>query len=362
MTSSTLTIQDPERPGQTLQDTIIAAAEGADRGGGIFAFASSAGIELLLSDSVFDRLCDEHSFRLVVGVDSITDARALETLERWTERLEGLTTSVLVHKNPWMFHPKVSWFGADDKVTLITGSGNLTKMGLTTNYEAFSVMTMEGQTANSIETEIRDWLDSKSDLLYPPSATEAKERALQNSGSERSFRRPMPPDEEPGDDSPLPDASAEILIAQIPKNAPGRMQLDVGFDQYRDFFGGVPDKPKRIQIHHVESTGDLGEPEPARALFKTKSTNFRFEARPTGVNLDYPSEGRPIGVFVRMPNGVFRYVLLRPGEAGHSELNEYLDRNVDLPANRMKRLTTTLAEFEKVWPKSPLQRMSDTEA
>ena len=170
----------------------------------------------------------------------------------------------------------------------------------------------------------------------------------------------MPSEDEPADASPPPEANADVLIAQVPKNAPGRMQLDVGFDQYRDFFGG-PGKPKRIQIHHVESTGKLGEPEPARALFKTKSTNFRFEARPAGVDLEYPKEGRPIGAFVRMPNGVFRYVLLRPGDAGHSELSDYLRQKVDLPENRMKRLTTTLAELEAVWPDSPLLRMSDDE-
>ncbi len=354
MPSVSLHLQDPTTVGRTLLDLLAEAAGGAEAGGGIFAFASRSGIGMLLGDPAVQQLTRDGQFELVVGVDSVTNERALEALAESGSQRPGLSARVLVHDLPSLFHPKLCWFRSGDTTTLVLGSGNLTAGGLARNLEAFTVTSFEGSAGAEIELEIASWLERWEHCLLAPDAPAAIACAKSNSGSERSFKQPMRSEDELGGEAGTPPPDAAVLVAEIPRNAPRRTQLDVGVEQFRDFFGGELNKEKRIVIQHVEGDGALGEIEPPRALFPTKSRNYRFEAA-AGRGIEYPAEGRPIGVFVHLPDGIFRYRLLWPGAPGHSAV-EGLLTDVAGPArgNAMRRETVTLDRLGGAWPDSPL--------
>jgi hypothetical protein len=346
--------QDPSVPGTTLLDALADAAHGAERGGGIFAFASAQGIATFLDDPVIEPLTKTMSFELVLGMDAITDTRALAALVDRLPHRPGLNARVLLHELPALFHPKLCWFVRGEAVILVVGSGNLTPGGLTKNLEAFTVAAFEGTAANAAEASITGWLDRWEAQLVAPDAPEAEARAKKNSGSERSLKRPMAAEDEesPTEFVPVDDESA-VLVLEIPRNAPRRTQLDVGEAQFRDFFGGVIGSQKRIVIQHVKDDGTPEEVEPPRALFRTQSVNYRFEAA-AGRGIDYPAQGRPIAVFVRRPDGVFRYRLLWPGAAGHTEVEAFLTSRAGPAGPNMRREPATMAELRAAWPNTPL--------
>lgn len=72
-----LHIQDPANPDAPfLHEKILELCQGATSGGGMFAFASSDGVKLLLKDEVFKKFAGAHKFELIVGIDEITNNKA----------------------------------------------------------------------------------------------------------------------------------------------------------------------------------------------------------------------------------------------------------------------------------------------
>jgi hypothetical protein len=156
---------------------------------------------------------------------------------------------------------------------------------------------------------------------------------------------------EPEEAGPPPPGGDELdgLVAEITRNAPARTQVDIGKEQYSTFFGGEPKRKKRIRIQHVGPGDTLGEIE-LRPLIETQSDNYRFEAGGRG-RRDYPADGRPIGVFVRSSDGIFRYRLLWPGEPGHADLEAFL--TAEQGADGVRRHPTDVASLRAAWPDSP---------
>lgn len=346
-----LHLQDPSVAGRSLLDLLVEAADGAERGGAVFAFASERGVNMLLGDKTVSAFLKAGAFKLVVGVDSITNQDALAALRKLAKRRPTLEARALVHDLPTLFHPKLAWFVRGTTLTVIVGSGNLTPGGLTNNFEASSVVTYEGASATAVETEIDGWLTRWDPWLLQVDDPVAIDRAKQNSGSERSVRKPMPPEpEEQGTVPPAPP-TADALVAEITRNAPNRTQVDIGRTHFMTFFGGQPGRKKRIRLQHVDPDGTLAELERPRALIETKSDNFRFEAGGRGRKA-YPSAGgRPIGAFVRWPDGTFRYHLVWPGEPGHAQLEAFLTAHEG--ASGVRRHATTLAALRAAWPGCP---------
>ncbi len=74
-------IQDPDDPGGVyLLDAIVSACEDAERGGGIFSFASPNGAKLLLEDKTFRNFLKRGPFALVIGIDAVTTVTALDVI------------------------------------------------------------------------------------------------------------------------------------------------------------------------------------------------------------------------------------------------------------------------------------------
>jgi hypothetical protein len=355
---TSLLLQDPNARGGTFLDQLSQAARGAKSGGGIFAFASVKGVEMFFGDKYVSRLASSRGFDLVVGIDSITDDWALDALTKRASSHKELSTRALLHETPAMMHPKFCWFVDGPRVRILVGSGNLTRGGLMTNFEGILTSDLSRRDGKNALAVIKAFLARWDHRLLATNAPEAIARAKLNSGSERSLLKRM----EPAPESPPPTVTitdtAEILVSEISKNVDERTQLDVGIDVFTGFFGAPP-AGGHILIQPVDENGTPEEIEPPRAIFPTKSRNYRFEAR-AGAGRTYPpaANGRPLSVFVRMPDGVFRYHLLWPEDPGYGEVEAILNDKVG-PAERRKgasvrRETITFAELAASWPKSPL--------
>jgi hypothetical protein len=70
--------------------------------------------------------------------------------------------------------------------------------------------------------------------------------------------------------------------------------------------------------------------------------------------LDYPAEGRPIGVYIRVANRNFLYRLLMPDDPAYPVLDTLLDTHVG-PARpkRMRQIRTTVDDLRTEWPDAP---------
>src|SRR5690349_85331 len=121
----TLYLQDPDAVGgATLLESLLDACSTATAGGGAFAWATGAGLRLLLEDPKFVAFTARGSFDLVIGVDAVTNQRSLDTLDALANAHSGLTGRVFLHDyRGVLFHPKYAWFKRAGGGTLVVGSG-----------------------------------------------------------------------------------------------------------------------------------------------------------------------------------------------------------------------------------------------
>lgn len=124
------------------------ACEHAAGGVGAFAFASAPGVKLLLRDADFSHSLSTSPFDLVVGVDLITDIKALDAISACASDHPNLLPRVFLGSMPGgLFHPKMCWFCHPAGGVCVMGSGNLTPGGLRSNCEAFCIAS--GQQADT---------------------------------------------------------------------------------------------------------------------------------------------------------------------------------------------------------------------
>lgn len=322
-----------QQPGTAkLLETIDAAAANATCGGGIFAFASKGGIDALFACSnISNMFAQDRPFRLIVGIDAITNAESLLCLgDKLNQFPDSLTVNVFFHENPnSIFHPKFSWFQHKSGLRLVTGSGNLTLRGLgqiTTgnppsgNWEAFSVQSLVGNDATSANRQINDWLTQQHNAGTLCSLDDERVRDRAMSNGRVRFSPVLPPTRQSTPSgAPVPSANAvpvdgvefatpEVLVREIPKNRTG--QADVGKGALTEFFGyeGVA---KNVYIQHVSESNTLGPVDSIR-LFVNESDNYRLELRAIA-DLKYvigKDDSRMILVATKLDRRSFRYTIL----------------------------------------------------
>ena len=348
-----LNLQEPGAS-EGLLETLLEACDGADRGGGIFAWVTVEGVRMFLDAETFNAFAADSDFRLVIGVDSITDERALQALGNRVEQLPGLTVRVLVHDlRPVLFHPKLSWFVSEDRLTLIVGSGNLTRGGLRTNWEAFSVVELRGSEATATEARILGWLDEQKGSLCDLDDPLVLQQARANSGRERSLKRRARRVQPRGGEGAEPAHGEEdVLVATIGR---GRRWTQANFPRqlYEDFFGARVGTKRHVLFQPVLTGGELAELE-SRESVEVPSQNYRFELT-SATGAPYPEGAdRPIGVFLRARDGVIRYIVLMPGDTDYHRVAEFLESEWDGPSRELPRVRTTVEQLRTVWPDSPL--------
>jgi hypothetical protein len=152
--------QEPSSQASRYLDALHDAASGATSGGGIFAWATRAGLETFLGHESLVELLHAGEYRLIVGTDAITDERAIAHLRALSAQHKNLSAQAFVHGSTSLFHPKLAWFRRPESLQLLIGSGNLTNGGLVNNWEAFTVTEYNDGEISPVEATISAWLDS----------------------------------------------------------------------------------------------------------------------------------------------------------------------------------------------------------
>lgn len=133
-------LQTPFEGSGSLIDALGHGCKGAISGGGIYAFASAKGIDLLFTQTDFSNFLKstEVDYHLIVGIDEITNSNSLIKLAEFQENHKNLKVNVFYHEEKKLFHPKFTWFlKQNGEGMVIIGSGNLTESGILNNWEAF---------------------------------------------------------------------------------------------------------------------------------------------------------------------------------------------------------------------------------
>lgn len=335
--------------GGYLLEHLLLESIGAERGGGIFAWANVNGVKSMLEDDAFDDFLLNGNFRLFIGTDSITDPPAVDRLIDLSTRRPRLDVRAFMSPTASLFHPKMAWFEHENHLSLIVGSGNLTMGGLRSNWEAFVSLKLTGEDKREALTQIEDFLTSVTDHLLPITDPRVRDRVGRNTGNERNLRATATIT------SPRPtvgDYVEEVLVAEIPRAGSRWAQANFDLDNYEGFFGAKAGSQRRISLHHVDSAGTVGEVE-SRPSVEVASQNYRFELA-AARGLAYPTAGPPIGVFLRLATGEFLYSLLLPGDSGYAEIDQLLSATWHGRPDRKRRVRLKADQVQNFWPDSPL--------
>lgn len=364
-----LILQDPtNEQGPYLLESLTHAFRAASQIGGVFAFASSAGVRLFADGEEFREVARTGSVDLIVGTDAVTNDRALDALASIAREFPGVRARAFVNPKPeGLFHPKFCFAKKQGGGHLIAGSGNLTEGGLLGNWEAYSVDELNDQGMADVQSTWDNWTMKHEQWLLPLDDARVRERAARNHVMAREGDLPTlvastaTTEDEPETTQLMPN-SAVVLIAEIPASGDRWKQANFDLDNYRNFFGAREDVADRLLIfRHVNADGTMADYERNRPPVTVKSRNFRFElAAASGI--PYPTNGRPIGVFVRMVGRTFFYRLLLPGDAEYENVRRVLEQRArpGYPSDRMRRERMTVEELRREWPTSPLWRLPST--
>jgi hypothetical protein len=181
------------------------------------------------------------------------------------------------------------------------------------------------------------WTSIHSSRLHTLGSAEAFARAEQNKGGWGARRRAAPSTTPPIDAQDTP-----VLIAEIPRSGDRWKQANFDQDNYENYFGAKVGTQRRMLFQWLRPDGTLAEVE-SRPSVQVISSNWRFELN-AAADLDYPSSGKPIGVFLRIAERTFLYTLSMPGDAYNAQLSEFLTTRWTGSANNMKRLRFSVAD------------------
>ena len=360
-------IQDPSHPGPTnLLQAIAAAAVGASAWRGVYAFATRDGVDLLFAQPAINQLVTEgRDIDLLVGIDAVTNRRALERLRELEGLSQGFRPRVLWNDFAPLFHPKISEFTyPDGGRTLIAGSGNLTPGGWMNNIEDYTIISAApGETLNTVELD--DFWQRHAEAIRVID-DEALERAAQNvvvrRGNGIRSTRPVPrrriPRLVPGGAGEDPVRVDRILIAQIPRAGNRWSQVHFNGEVVRRYFRITDLDVQRVYLTRVMPDGERSEVEARQCLLSDTNRNHRIEfAAASG--LPYPAAA-PVLVLRERQVRVFDYMLVLPGADAYDRLIALTN---DLPTvgPGVRRVFTELDVLEQAWPECPLLTPDDSE-
>ena len=364
-----LVLQDPSNPNSTyLLESVLEACSDANLFRGMFAFASSAGINLLANSPAFRSLIQRNAIELVVGIDAVTNLAALDALSN----LIGGSGSTMARaflnpRSDVIFHPKLCWTQQPSGGSLITGSGNLTEAGLLGNWEAYSFESLTTSQLADVSKIWDEWIDRHEDYLLPLNDEEVRRRASDNNIMARQGDLPFlkAANANAKDKTKTGSAaqgpanlfdSSDVLVAEIPKSGDRWKQANFDKHNYENFFGARVGEQRLVIFRHVDASGNLSPYQQSRPSVEVASQNYRFELD-AAAGLAYPASGRPIGIFVRVATRTFYYHLLMPGQPQYPTVLAILN-NRDTTSS-VRRETMTGATLRAEWPNAPFWAITE---
>lgn len=142
--------------------------------------------------------------------------------------------------------------------------------------------------------------------------------------------------------------ASPVLISEIGAG-PRWKQANFPIGIIKNFF--EVDAGSHIDLIPVEADGSEGMLEQP-PFVPVKSQNYRFELASVS-GIAYPDDGRPIGVFVKDAYRKFRYRVIFPQNAGHTQMSALLAREYSGPNHHLKRVVTDLMAVRAAWPEAP---------
>jgi HKD family nuclease len=359
-------LQTPDGTSPKLLKNILDQCGSAVKGGAAFAFASAQGVKLLAAEPIFEKFLKAGEFTIIVGLDGITDIRALEELKKLNKSHPNFKPKLFLHSTGGsIFHPKTMWLKTPTGGVIITGSGNLTSGGLKSNWEAMAIQILTSAEIAEAEKKWDAWLKTHKKELVDLDNEKAIEKAKTNKIVRSKIKKALTksgakvePTEEEVDavEEIIEEIEEEfllnpVLIAEVPKSGSRWQQVNFDLKSYQEYFGVKNTATKYVRFHEVHPDGSLGPAEDRQSV-SVVSQNFRFEVG-AAHGKPYPPEGHPILVFEKTGEDTFHYVLLMPGEADHDLIQAYLDNNYTRK-NKKLRVQMTGGDLKKAWPDSPL--------
>lgn len=385
-----LMIQDPTYSAtMRLGEALIDACNIGGNGAGAFAFAEENGIDLFLGDADFGRYIKTNKYELIVGMDSITDPKAVARLRAYCRLYKNLTVYGYVHdarKN--LFHPKITWFETATGGLSIIGSGNLTERGLFHNVEMYSYNSLSNTEITKVKSDWEDWLDYSinNNLLFDIndpiidyavnlSATK-KSRTFTSTGAtsagttapgsvlkslyskqpkatsiSKPIMTPIPRTKKATPKkatsviaTPIPSVAPvvvpttvnpvwsvsltdRVLVAEVPKASARWKQINFDKASFQNFFGATAGGVAGTYRILLKNVDSAGVlgTTETRPSVSVASHNWRFEIAAAS-GLPYPTGGnRPYVVFSEASTRSFIYELVMPGDPRYVEVDNLVN-------------------------------------
>lgn len=322
-----------------------------------FAFVTARGVNLLFNQSEVKENLEKAKFHLIVGMDAITDTKAIEKLSALCLMYKNFSVQVFLPRSGGIFHPKFSWVKKGKTGVVITGSGNLTNGGLKNNFEAFSVTQIDQPTMKVIENTWKKFLADNPDSLFTLDSGEVKEAAQQNEKLKIATKKIRKSAGKKMDADVISDNGGAVFIEELTKGRGGK-QRDVGKWAAENYFG----TSQKLFLTHINNQG-LRADEETRKVSSKGSVNFAIDLDASkGLK---PTNGHmPIAVFIRTSPQNFFYHIVTDGSEHYGVVSKYLNNSVgEVAAGKAKRLKKEIdiKKLREIWPTAPFWKVEDDE-
>lgn len=353
-----LILQDPNSPTPNLLlDELEKHFKDADAIYCAFAFVTARGVNLLFDQADVKANLEKVKIHLIIGMDAITDAKAIEKLSDLCSKFKNFSVQVFLPRSGGIFHPKFSWVKKGKAGVVITGSGNLTNGGLKNNFEAFSVTQIDQQAIKAIEISWNRFLADNPDSLFPLDAEEVKEAALENAKIKKATKKIRKAAGKKVGVDVIPEKGSAVFIQELTKGR-GTKQRDVGKWAAENYFG----RNQKLFLTHINAKGQRADEE-TRKISDKSSSNWALDlAASEGLT---PINGHmPIAVFIRISPQNFFYHIVSEKSEHYNTVSSYLNKTVgEVPVGKAKRLKKEMSikELQKIWPTAPFWNIEDEE-
>ena len=358
-------IQDPTSPPRSpLFDELVALA-----GGGkidwirmFFGFLTGSGLDALLGVPEVRHVLLHSEVEVLVGLDAVTDRPGLERLRELARENPRFQPLVIKNTTGALIHPKMLVAQYEDgRSVAIVGSNNLSLSGLSGNVEGYTIARFEPEE----QVDLAEWDEFKSrwgdaiseiddDALKAAEGNASRIRRLRNA-VRRTRTRPgsgvVVSDGQAHEvpESGVADLEEPLLVAQVP-GAGGRWsQVHYSAEIMEEYF--KVNAGDRVYMRQHDST-NLEE---RQVVYSERNKNYKIELGAAKSAGDYPKGRPPVVIFRQEGTGRrYRYILLMPGNDGHTEMTDLAKATFEGRGNHLARVIVPRSSVLTAWPECPL--------